>query len=893
MKKFARLFISYCEQDKGLKDQLKQDLNAFKDAYEKEGVEIELCEMETHCSGEWDSWMIGAVKSSDVLVCLLTENVINAIGGGKRVKEELKIARDEGKGIVPIVLTKLTDEYLAHIGCISQEWYGRGKTHEEIFANATYKVKLLTDAVLKGDVIKQYESNKIIGKKFIARKAFVGRKEEIARLREILLEENVVVIKGEGGIGKTSLAQQFFEENQDLYEEAYVIDASEGIRKTLTNFPFEGTEFIKDEQKRYKENLKRIGALSSKTIIILDNYDYEVEGDEEALAQIKELYCRCLVTSRVELENFTTLNIGRMTDGELIELVERKCPRIYEMNKGTKERTQVLLKEFFANVEGLTIAVELASVIMSNGDYLLSEINKAILECSDSIKMGREKDKAFNHLAKIYNYASVSKEEKEVLNAVCHVCPSVGIKRRELRDLLGHENNDVINELIEKTFLRTSEDKRVSMHALLSDVYYKEERVWEKDNKAIIERLLHNKIEVFDEGYVHTNTGNLLRYKYLLEKRERSLSNLENGAEIRAGLINDIGAEFFKRGEEEIALNYFVLAMNGFMELEDKEDQAIVYNNIGAVYGASGANNASIPYFLKAVEYLEADKEVELSQTDVAKIYNNLGATLGRLGKRDEALKNKEKALQSLESIASKNKQQMLELASCYCNIGITYCDLFHYEKALDYQEKALAIRKDIFNEDLAHPDVASSYDNLGIVYGEMGEYRKSLEHHLLALGIREEVYASTPNHPAMGKIFNNVGVAYGDLGEHKKALEYKLKALEIIKVAFGKVHAENPAIARIYNNVGATYGDLGDHQKALEYKLQALKIFNALFGENSTNPAFIICLINLAESYEALNEEGEARKHYERALNISLAMPEREQNKKLVSLLESKLASR
>ena len=101
----------------------------------------------------------------------------------------------------------------------------------------------------------------------------------------------------------------------------------------------------------------------------MDNYDYEVEGDEEALAQIKELYCRCLVTSRVELENFTTLNIGRMTDGELIELVERKCPRIYEMNKGTKERTQVLLKEFFANVEGLTIAVELASVIMSNGDY--------------------------------------------------------------------------------------------------------------------------------------------------------------------------------------------------------------------------------------------------------------------------------------------------------------------------------------------------------------------------------------------------------------------------------------------------------------------------------------------------------------------------------------------
>ena len=42
------------------------------------------------------------------------------------------------------------------------------------------------------------------------------------------------------------------------------------------------------------------------------------------------------------------------------------------------------------------------------------------------------------------------------------------------------------------------------------------------------------------------------------------------------------------------------------------------------------------------------------------------------------------------------------------------------YEKALEYQQKALVIRKEVL--DPKHPDLAYSYDNIGAIYQDMGD---------------------------------------------------------------------------------------------------------------------------------------------------------------------------
>ena len=98
MKKNLQVFISYCGADKPEKDGLKAHLIPLQEDYAKIGVGLEICEMETHCADEWDKWMIGAIKESDVVICILNDSLFTGEKAGKRLLEELRTARDEHKG---------------------------------------------------------------------------------------------------------------------------------------------------------------------------------------------------------------------------------------------------------------------------------------------------------------------------------------------------------------------------------------------------------------------------------------------------------------------------------------------------------------------------------------------------------------------------------------------------------------------------------------------------------------------------------------------------------------------------------------------------------------------------------------------------------------------------
>ena len=71
-------------------------------------------------------------------------------------------------------------------------------------------------------------------------------------------------------------------------------------------------------------------------------------------------------------------------------------------------------------------------------------------------------------------------------------------------------------------------------------------------------------------------------------------------------------------------------------------------------------------------------------------------------------------------------------MASVYNSLG-------EYNQAKDLHEKALTIRKKIFDED--HADVATSYSNLALVYNSFGEYNQAKELYEKALTIRKKIF--------------------------------------------------------------------------------------------------------------------------------------------------------
>ena len=877
--KTIKVFISYCNADTLIMKELRDNyLHKLKDEYASKEVEIVIRDMETECADEWDKWMIGAVKSCDVLICILTDNVLYPKDDSeKRVLEELRVARDNGLNIIPIVFSNrgLPDEYSAHLGRISQIWYVSGNTQEEKFTEVKNKATKLIDGILSGKKIKQYDSLKInVGYQFSKFDGFVGRVAEMSAISSSFDKSNLLILKGEGGIGKTSLAKAYFNVS-DNYEKGYIVDASSGITQTIQNFPFEDTSNETNAEKRYEGNLKRLNELSENVIIILDNYDVEGERDSDTLAQLEDMACKYIITSRIgTTRNYNTIEVGRMPDEDLIKLVYKIHPKIEKENKMSKEEVTRALVEFFANVNGLTIAVELASAIMRDGDVSLADINKAILSCNDKVVTGRlagQKASAFDHLASLYSYAKLSKEEHEVLKVLTHISPVVGIERKNLKEKLELDSNDVINGLINKTFIRMDDDKVISMHPLMSDVYYKQAKVAEQEG---IEEIL-DYVSAFDFSTDKTLTltqsslKNMATYKYLVEKREESFK--EENLDKKGDLYDRIGIEYNKVADFQQGLEYCLKALEIFEKVyadnPNHPNLALSYSSVGSAYGELVDYQKALEYQLKALEIYKKAYADYPNHLNLAFSYNSVGLAYGKLGDYQKELEYKLKALEIYEKAYADNPNHP-NLATSYNNVGVAYGELGDNQKALEYQLKALEIRKKVYADNPNHPDLARSYNDVGVDYGELGDYQKELEYLLKALEIYEKVYADNPNHPNLALSYNNVGGAYWKLGDKQKALEYLLKALEIRK----KVYADNPNHpnwARSYNNVGFAYGELGDYQKELEYQLKALEIRKKVYADNPNHPAMALIYSNIGVTYKKMGKYEEALEYLLKALEI------------------------
>ena len=878
MKKI-QIFISYCGADSAKMHDLRDNyLLKIKEDYVNKDVDVVICEMETDCAHEWDAWMVGAVKQSEILVCILTDNTLYPKDfREKRVLEELRVARDNALNIVPVLFNGrgLPDEYQAHIGRISQIWYANGETQEQIFSEVEEKVRLLLDKIVSGNKIRQYESVKIIGCQFSKFAGFVGREKEMEEISEKFKESNLVILKGEGGIGKTCLAKAFFN-NTKNFDRAYIIDASSGIKQTIQNFPFEDTQYLNDATERYNGNLKRLNELSEKTIIILDNYDEEGEGDIETIAQLDAMSCRYVITSRIGAEPYEeyTIELGRMPDEDLIELVYKNFPKIESVNELSKQEVEALLKEFFANVNGLTIAVELASAVMRDGDVSLTELNQAMLTCNDRVSSGRNVGKrasAMDHLSSLYSYAKLSEEEHDVLKVLTHISPVVGIKRKELRKFLNLESNDVINELIRKTFIRLDESNIITMHPLMSDVYYKCAKVAENDDLTNILNYVSGIDFNKDKSLTLTEASlkNIATYKYLVEKRKNSFKG--DDLSIKLGLYDGISRGFNVIAGYQQSLLYCkkVLEICNLIYADtlNHPDVATSYNNLGYAYLQIGDYANALNQFLEACAIYERCYLDTFNSPYLATGYISVGSAYAGLGDNKESLKYFFKALEIYEKIyeALPNHQDM---AICYNNIASAYKNLGNYKSAFDFCLKAFEINEELYAKTPYHPALAVAYLNIGRAYGDLGDTPKFLEYCLKALEIRKHLFIDNPNHPALANVYISLCYAYGEFGDLNRSLEYGLKALEIFKLVYSN-NSNNQNLANGYNAVGRAYLELGEYQLGLENCLKALEIRKARCVNNPNHPALATNYSSVSLAYKAIGEYEKALEYCLKALEI------------------------
>ena len=78
-------------------------------------------------------------------------------------------------------------------------------------------------------------------------------------------------------------------------------------------------------------------------------------------------------------------------------------------------------------------------------------------------------------------------------------------------------------------------------------------------------------------------------------------------------------------------------------------------------------------------------------------------------------------------------------MTSSYLEISVALNGLGEYEKALEYNLKALKIRLKIYNNE-ENARIANCHYYIGNTFNGLKDYEKSLEHHQKGLAIRRKV---------------------------------------------------------------------------------------------------------------------------------------------------------
>jgi tetratricopeptide (TPR) repeat protein len=266
----------------------------------------------------------------------------------------------------------------------------------------------------------------------------------------------------------------------------------------------------------------------------------------------------------------------------------------------------------------------------------------------------------------------------------------------------------------------------------------------------------------------------------------------------------------------------------------------------------------------------------------------------GTAEQRQQALAKYEEALSIWQQLAVNEAPpyQARDLeAIILVSIGSIYNGQSEHQKALDYFNRGLAIRREVKNRirdaiarasadntgsnsgdkqkllDFYNQALASSnfreavlLYSLGNVYLELGENQKALESYNQALTLykaeKKPLYEAT--------VLGSIGNLYFQSGETKKALDFYNQALEI-----QRTEKDTAAQAGTLSSIALIYAQLGESQKALAAYNQALELQrerNDLAGQAGILEGIGLLYFTLGQFQLALDSYNQALKLWQAA---------------------------
>ena len=589
---------------------------------------------------------------------------------------------------------------------------------------------------------------------------FRGRKKDLAKIERTFAEQDIVVLTGLGGMGKTELSIAYAARQPDTAE-VYFLPFQGSFRETIARAAMEGLPEYANRKLTTEEAFPITWNLLLKcrkdNLLILDNVDTSVQTLNAVIKELGKLPMRCLVTTRHRSAG--AIEVGKLSEEELLQIFDDNDAPV-----GREDRLRLINA-----VDRHTLTVSLIAQTLQGGmvkaKTILDALGKqnfddiSLPEVDAHFPGAEEQKKIYGHLRTVFRVSNMSNGAR--LAMTCAVLlPQGGMDADTFQAALDKDAANALFSLSRNGWLSWHDDL-ISIHPVIRLVCKNELKPTDANCGPFLFQLWnHWDPNQYDQTCYHQHAELFTTASAALKDSNGKWSN-------RAGLF------WSKLGEYRKAMEFMLkaLAIRKKFLPEDHPDLATAYNNVGLTYSQLGDHHSALGFGLKALAIWE--KVLPKNHPELATAYNNVGSTYGDLDDHGKALEFELRALAILEKILPEDHP---ELALSYNNVGSTYGDLDDPHKALEFGLKALTIRKKVLPAD--HPDLATSYDNVGITYGDLGEHEKALKFGLKALTILEKVLPE--DHPDIATSYSNIAFTLARMGRFPEALPYIQRAVTI-----------------------------------------------------------------------------------------------------------------
>ncbi|MEZ5040517.1 MAG: NB-ARC domain-containing protein [Saprospiraceae bacterium] len=750
--------------------------------------------------------------------------------------------------------------------------------------------------------------NKILGTPPFIPNVFLGRADDLEAVHHKLFKEKnlLLLVNGRGGIGKTTLAAQYYLTYHDQYQHLAWVYISQSIYDGFLSLALAlGVTFADQmtHQERLDQVLEAMNSLKKPCLLVIDNANDIQDLEKYYLALRKCPNFHLLLTTRITtFQKEPVHQITALDKAAAFALFKLHYPQHLEAENDLLD--QILSKVAYNTLVIELLAKNLYSFNQLEKKYSLTNLyedlqSQGVLRLSKSDRVqvsyqptghGLRTEKPEDIIAAMYDLGQLSEAERQLLS-IFAVLPAENIPYHRLKGLLPtvEDLDKTLLALAQKGWLEYNKDNAFFK---VSPVIQEITRLKNEDLQNHCASLLDGLSEKLD---YEPGTGHFINVTYeeaaiLTRYAENITELLKINSYNFTSLHNYIGNYYTTTGNLNKALYYYNQGMLlGEKLVETDSNNAhlknllnIFYNYLGNTYSTLGNIEKALFFYTKsqqnALALTKLLPEEYLYKSNLAISYSKLGETQSSLGNLEKALgyfEERSRIGKELYESYPENVSFKNGLAISYEKLGETQSSLGNLEKALGYFEDETELFEELYE---SYPENVSFKNGLAISYSKLGETQSSLGNLEKALGyfedeteLFEELYESYPENVSfkngLAISYSKLGETQSSLGNLEKALGYFEEDAKLSKELY-ESYPENVSfkngLAISYERLGDTQSSLGNLEKALGYFDQYNELEKELYESYPENVEF---KNNLAISYEKLGDTQSSLGNLEKAL--------------------------